>query len=68
MLMSATYRQSSVAGPALLERDPDNTLLARGPRYRLPAEMIRDAALAAAGSEAQDWEGALALDVPASQP
>ncbi len=49
IVMSATYRQSSVAGPDLLERDPDNTLLARGPSYRLPAEMIRDNALAVSG-------------------
>jgi hypothetical protein len=46
---SATYRQSAAAAPALLERDPYNRLLARGPRFRLEAEMIRDAALAASG-------------------
>ncbi|WP_414665085.1 DUF1553 domain-containing protein [Horticoccus sp. 23ND18S-11] len=46
---SATYRQSSVPTPALLDRDPANRLLARGPRFRLPAEMIRDHALAASG-------------------
>jgi Protein of unknown function (DUF1553) len=46
---SATYRQSSKLTPALLEKDPDNRLLARGPRVRLPAEMIRDTALAAGG-------------------
>ncbi|MFI4862056.1 MAG: PSD1 and planctomycete cytochrome C domain-containing protein [Phycisphaerales bacterium JB063] len=49
MVMSATYRQSSFASPALLERDPNNELLARASRFRLPAEFIRDAALAAAG-------------------
>ena len=49
MLTSNTYRQSSVVSPELLERDPDNRLLARGPRFRLPAEMIRDQALAASG-------------------
>ena len=49
MAMSATYRQSSVASPMLHTRDPANILLARGPRYRLPAEMIRDNALAASG-------------------
>ncbi len=49
MVMSRTYRQSSVATPELRERDPQNRLLARGPRYRLQAEMIRDNALAASG-------------------
>ena len=47
--MSSTYRQSSKASPALIARDPDNRLLARGPRLRLAAEMVRDQALAAAG-------------------
>lgn len=47
--MSKTYRQSSVATPRLREKDPQNRLLARGPRYRLPAEMIRDNALVASG-------------------
>ena len=46
---SATYRQSSVVSPSLLADDPDNLLLARAPRLRLPAELIRDQALAAAG-------------------
>jgi hypothetical protein len=49
IVTSATYRQSSRVTPALLERDPDNRLLARAPRYRLPSWMIRDQALAAAG-------------------
>ncbi len=49
MLSSATYRQSSRVTPKLLERDPDNRLLARGPRHRLDAEIIRDQALAASG-------------------
>ena len=49
MVTSATYRQSSRVTPDLLERDPDNALLARGPRVRLTAETIRDQALAAAG-------------------
>ena len=49
IVTSATYRQSSVVTPALLERDPENRLLARGPRGRLPAEMIRDTALSASG-------------------
>jgi uncharacterized protein DUF1553/uncharacterized protein DUF1549/concanavalin A-like lectin/glucanase superfamily protein/cytochrome c len=49
MVMSATYRQSSKVTPALLERDPENRLLARGPRFRLPAQVIRDQALAVSG-------------------
>ncbi len=46
---SATYRQSSRVTPALLQRDPDNRLLARGPRFRLSADVIRDQALAVSG-------------------
>lgn len=49
IVTSATYRQSSVITPDLLERDPYNRLLARGPRFRLEAEMIRDSALAISG-------------------
>ena len=49
IVTSSTYRQSSKDTPALLETDPENRLLARGPRFRLPAEMIRDTALAASG-------------------
>ena len=49
MVTSATYRQSSRATPELVERDPENRLLARGPRFRLPAELIRDNALAVSG-------------------
>ena len=49
IVTSATYRQSSVPTPELLARDPDNRQLARGPRFRLPAEIIRDQALAASG-------------------
>jgi hypothetical protein len=49
IVMSATYKQSSKAAPELLQRDPENRLLARGPRFRLPAEMVRDQALAIAG-------------------
>jgi len=49
IVTSSTYRQASLTSPQLLERDPDNRLLARGPRYRLPAEMIRDNALATSG-------------------
>jgi len=49
IVMSATYRQASRVTPGLLEADPANRLFARGPRFRLPAEMIRDHALAASG-------------------
>ncbi len=49
IVMSETYRQSSAATPASLDRDPQNRLLARGPRFRLPAELIRDAALKTSG-------------------
>jgi hypothetical protein len=49
MVTSAAYRQSSAASPELISRDPENRLLARGPRFRMPAEMVRDSALAAAG-------------------
>ena len=46
IVMSAAYRQSSAATPALLNSDPANVLLARGPKRRLSAEMVRDNALA----------------------
>jgi hypothetical protein len=46
---SATYRQSSHITPGLLSKDPDNRLLARGPRYRVDAEIVRDIALAVSG-------------------
>ena len=49
ILTSATYRQSSRVTPERLASDPDNRLLARAPRYRLPAAVIRDQALAASG-------------------
>ncbi len=49
IVMSATYRQSSKARPDLETKDPENTLLARQSRVRLPAELIRDQALAASG-------------------
>ena len=49
IVTSAAYRQSSIATPALRERDPENRLIARGPRVRLSAEMIRDQALLLSG-------------------
>jgi hypothetical protein len=49
MVTSATYRQSSKVTPEAYERDPDNRLLARGPRFRISAEMVRDQALAVSG-------------------
>ena len=49
IVMSATYRQSSKITPALFEKDPENRLLARGPRFRLSGEIVRDQALALAG-------------------
>jgi hypothetical protein len=49
IVTSATYRQSSKAPAELLHRDPENRLLARGPRFRLPAEAVRDNALAVSG-------------------
>ncbi len=49
IVLSKTYRQSSMADSKTMADDPSNEWLARGPRFRLPAEMIRDNALAAAG-------------------
>lgn len=49
MVMSSTYRQSSRISRELLEADPENRLLARGPRFRLQGEFVRDNALAASG-------------------
>lgn len=49
IVTSATYRQSSRVPPGMVERDPENKLLARGARYRLPSWMLRDQALAVSG-------------------
>jgi len=49
LALSATYRQSARVTPELLEIDPKNRLLARGPRYRMDGEMLRDTALATSG-------------------
>ena len=49
IVMSATYKQSSKVTPELMQKDPENRLLARGPRMRLAAEMVRDNALSVSG-------------------
>ncbi|MDQ1474511.1 MAG: hypothetical protein QOJ99_5991, partial [Bryobacterales bacterium] len=49
MVLSSTYRQDSAGSPELIARDPENRLLAHGPRFRLPAEAIRDQALQISG-------------------
>jgi hypothetical protein len=49
IVLSATYRQSAVITPGKLKIDPDNALLSRGPRNRLPAESVRDLVLASSG-------------------
>lgn len=49
IVTSNTYKQDSRTAPAVRQRDPENRLLARGPRFRLPAEFIRDQALAVSG-------------------
>ena len=49
IVTSATYKQDSKVSPELLAKDPDNRLLARGPRHRVAPEMVRDSALVAAG-------------------
>ncbi|MBI4659882.1 MAG: PSD1 domain-containing protein [Verrucomicrobia bacterium] len=49
IVMSATYRQSSAVTPELLEKDPENKLLARGPRFRIEAELVRDSILRMSG-------------------
>ncbi|MBM3775120.1 MAG: DUF1553 domain-containing protein, partial [Acidobacteria bacterium] len=49
LVTSAAYRQAAVATPLKLDKDPENRLLSRGPRFRMDAEMVRDYALAASG-------------------
>ncbi|MEK6250127.1 MAG: DUF1553 domain-containing protein, partial [Planctomycetales bacterium] len=49
MVMSATYRQSSITTPGMRLKDPENRLLARASRFRMPAELIRDNAMAISG-------------------
>jgi len=57
VVLSATYRQSSDVSPRLIELDSENRLLSRGPRMRLPAEMVRDNALAISGLLHQQMGG-----------
>lgn len=57
MLMSASYRQAAVATAEKLEKDPSNSLLSRGPRFRMDGEMVRDYALASSGLLAQEMYG-----------
>jgi hypothetical protein len=49
IVMSSTYRQSSIVTKDKLEKDPENRLYSRGPRFRMDAEMVRDYALASSG-------------------
>jgi Protein of unknown function (DUF1553)/Protein of unknown function (DUF1549)/Planctomycete cytochrome C len=57
IVTSATYRQSARDSAALAQRDPENRLLARGPRFRMDAEMVRDTALAVGGLLVDDIGG-----------
>lgn len=57
MVTSATYRQASEASSQLRNRDPENRLLARGSRFRLPAHVIRDQSLAMSGLLAEQFGG-----------
>lgn len=49
IVTSATYRQSAIVSPEKLKKDPDNIFLARAPRYRIKAELVRDLVLASSG-------------------
>lgn len=62
LLMSSTYRQATTITPEKLEKDRDNSLLSRGPRFRMDAEMVRDYALSACGLINRDMYG------PSSKP
>jgi hypothetical protein len=57
IVTSATYRQASASSPEMLRRDPENRLLSRGPRFRMPAEAVRDTALAVSGLLAEPIGG-----------
>jgi hypothetical protein len=58
IVMSRAYRQSSAASPELRQRDPDNRLLARQARFRIPAETVRDTSLKISGLLVQQVGGA----------
>ncbi len=58
IVLSATYRQSAAAAPGSFADDPQNLLLARSPRFRLPAWMLRDQALALSGRLVEQLGGA----------
>ncbi len=58
IVTSATYRQSSKGTPEMFARDPENRLLARGPRFRVDAEVVRDTALSVSGLLAREIGGA----------
>ena len=58
IVMSRAYRQSSLESKDLRKRDPYNQLVARQSRFRLPAEMLRDNALAISGLLVEDYGGA----------
>ena len=49
LVLSSTYRQAAITTPEKLEKDPQNRWLSRGPRFRMDAEMVRDAALSSSG-------------------
>ena len=57
IVLSRVYRQSAKVSPALAERDPSNRLLARGPRFRLTSEQLRDQALAVGGILSREMFG-----------
>ncbi|WP_146454692.1 PSD1 and planctomycete cytochrome C domain-containing protein [Rubripirellula tenax] len=57
IVLSRTYRQSAAIRADVQDHDPENRLLARGPRFRMPAEMVRDQALAASGLLSDDFGG-----------
>ncbi len=57
LVLSSTYQQSSRLTPELLQQDPSNNLYARAPRFRLPAETVRDNALAIAGLLSRNMAG-----------